>query len=195
MARLACWVFVDTHLRQQHEYEADVLGAAISKAAGCNTDDTVTAMARFHFRQLLHAEDTFVVSGGASIQEKALADLKRLLPNIHLPDSIENSSSLATFVDSIKEDLQSASDKVCVEAYTHVNLLRMTVGLRLGLLRHPFRTVTSSHPHLLDGIANITQNSILEDLDCDFQQQTQTTRQDLTNWQYSFNTISLGGLP
>jgi len=167
VSRLACWMFVDIHLHQQQGYEADVLGAAISKAAGCRTDDIVTAMARMHIDELLRAGDIFVTSGCASIQEKALPDLKRLLPNIHLPDTIADSSGLATFVDSIKEDLQSASDKVCVEACTHLNLLWMTVGFRLGLFRHPLSTMIGSHPHWLHRIANITQSSMLKDMGCD----------------------------
>ena len=98
VTNLAWWVLVHFCLAQEQEHEADVLGAAISKASGCRTDDVIATIARLHMDDLAYNHH-FI----ARFQRKAVAALRQRLPNIHVPESpIEDSASLTALVASVQ---------------------------------------------------------------------------------------------
>ena len=153
-SQLACHLYVDTFLSHQHEHEADLLGTAISMSAGCSYDDVVTGLARLHSRKLL-AREKEVAATGRPAQERAFAFLLHLLPDIQLPNEIEDSKGLTAFVKSINEYLGMTPDKHPRIVRHCVDALWLSVAQRLQYTRSPYEALTGTHPHWLDRIAEI----------------------------------------
>ena len=72
-------VFVDGCLSQEQEHEADIIGAAISKAAGCSNEHIIEAMARCHIHNLLSIDDAWLRTG-QQVQHASLGFLQELIP-------------------------------------------------------------------------------------------------------------------
>ena len=157
-SRLACHLYVDTFLSHQHEHEADLLGTAISISAGCSCDDIVAGLARLQSHQLLADEDTLAKSV-QPIQKRDLASLSQLLPDLQVPDAIEDSRALTAFTKSIDVNLGSFSDERRKAAQIFVDSLWLTVVQRLQLVRNPVVAMTGSHPHWSDRVAQVRRFS------------------------------------
>ena len=153
-SRLACHLYVDTFLSHQHEHEADLLGTAISVSAGCSFDDAVAGLARAHSYELL-ADEEELAECVQPAQERALAFLSQLLPDMQVPDAIEDSRALTALTKSINLNLGLTSDEQRKAVHDCVDTLWFTVAQRLCLVRNPLIAMTGSHPHWLDRIAAI----------------------------------------
>ena len=156
ISKMACKVFVEIYLSQQQEFEADILGTAISKAAKCSDDDIVESSARTCIGELLLLENILenintVDTDSAVLQHKALALLKCLVPECQLPDTVEDSKSLAACENSIQKGLGLLSNKERNEAYKMLDDLWVGVAFRRAM--HAFLVQPcASHPHWFDRI-------------------------------------------
>ena len=153
---------MNIYLSQQHEFEADIIGTAISKAVGCSDDDIIESFARGFINELLWLENLVAKcsSGTVYSQHNALASLKRLLPKCQLPDTVEDSKSLAAVELSIHKGLGSLSNEERNEAYGSLDELWFVVARRRSMYLQP----CSDHPHSLDRITNIMSNRLLQDM-------------------------------
>ncbi len=148
---------------QQHEHEADVLGAAIARAAGNSIEDSVTALARLHLDRLLAAEDEYARSGISQQQADTLASLQKLFPEIQLPENeIEDSQGLNAFVMTMQPYLDSATDEEHSRAQGGIFLLHLCVAARRAYFHDDFKAMTSTHPCWLERIACLESSSTLK---------------------------------
>ena len=74
-------------LLRQTEHDADAMGAAISKAAGCSSDAIICGMQRKHVRGMLErqAESPGLAEALDSRETADMAALQHLLPDTQLP--------------------------------------------------------------------------------------------------------------
>ena len=157
-SRLACHLYVDTFLSRQQKHEADLLGTAISTSAGCSCDDIVAGIARVQSPKLLANQEQFAKAAQPG-QEKVLAFLSQLLPDMQVPDAIEDSRALTAFAKSLEVNLGSSSDERHKAVQKCVAYLWLTVVQRLRLVRNPLSAMMGSHPHWLDRVAEIKRIS------------------------------------
>jgi len=150
---------------QQHEHEADVLGAAIARAAGSSVEDSVTALTRLHLGGLLASEDKYARSPIPQHQADALASLQKLFPEVQLPeDDIEDSQGLTAFVMTMQPHLDSATDEEHWRAQLQILLLHLCVAGRRAYFHNDFEAMTSTHPCWLERIAHLKSSSTLKRL-------------------------------
>ena len=164
ISRMAC-KWVPYCLSQQHEHEADVLGAAIARAAGNSIEDTMTALARLHLDKLLASEDMYARSGISQCQADALASLQKLFLEVQLPeDDIEDSQGLTAFVMTMQAHLDSATDEEHFRAQLLILVLHLCVAGRRYCFHSDFEAMTSTHPCWLERIAYLKTSSTLKQL-------------------------------
>ena len=165
ISSVACERVVPYWFSQQHEHEADVLGAAIARAAGNSIEDSMTALARLHLDRLLAAEDEYARSGISQQQADLLASLQKLFPEVQLPqDDIEDSQGLTAFVMSMQPHLDSATDEEHVHAQLQILRLAFCVAIRRYCFHNDFQAMTSTHPCWSDRVAYLKSSSTLERL-------------------------------
>jgi len=156
-------IIIDSWLSQQLEHEADVIGTAISRAAGCSPEDVVYAMScwldvhRTRF-ELIHLTN----SGVWMKQRAAVAALNSYMPNAQLPlpdigglDSREMRRIMA----SIDKELCLASEDVKRLAHGQVKVLLLSIAESLCYTKNPLEPWSHSHPHNLDRIAHVQSSS------------------------------------
>jgi len=144
---VACERVVPYWFSQQHEHEADVLGAAIARAAGNSIEDSMTALARLHLDRLLAAEDEYARSGISQQQADLLASLQKLFPEVQLPqDDIEDSQGLTAFVMSMQPHLDSATDKEHGQAQVLIAQLHLCLACRRYCFHDDFEAMTTLSP-------------------------------------------------
>ncbi len=165
ISSVACETVVPYWFSQQHEHEADVLGAAIARAAGNSIEDSVTALARLHLHGLLASEDMYARSGNSQQQADLLASLQKLFPEVQLPqDDIEDSQGLTAFVMSMQPHLDSATDEEHGQAQVLIVQLQFCVAFRRYCFHDDFEAMTSTHPCWLERIAYLKSSSTLKQL-------------------------------
>jgi len=149
-------LIVGVWLSQLQEFEADEIGAAISKKAGCSPTDITTAMAALCVREASFRRGA--LGGGrtdARIQT-SLTALQQLLPNSQLPmQPVQDSRGLQLVLDAATDELSTASDGVHTAVDQEVKQLRRLIGRKCFEHRDPLRELKSSHPHGLDRIARV----------------------------------------
>ena len=147
ISSVACERVVPYWFSQQHEHEADVLGAAIARAAGNSIEDSMTALARLHLDRLLAAEDEYARSGISQQQADLLASLQKLFPEVQLPqDDIEDSQGLTAFVMSMQPHLDSATDKEHGQAQVLIAQLHLCLACRRYCFHDDFEAMTTLSP-------------------------------------------------
>ncbi|DBA71383.1 TPA: hypothetical protein ACH3X2_011189 [Trebouxia sp. C0005] len=150
---------------QQQEHEADVLGAAIARAAGNSIEDSVTALARLHLDRLLASEDKYARSSIPQDQADTLASLQKLFPEVQLPeDDIEDSQGLTAFVTTMQPHLDSATDEEHFRAQLQIFLLHLFVAGRRAYFHNDFEAMISTHPCWLERISYLKSCSTLEQM-------------------------------
>ena len=161
ISRVMKKLFVDGSLSQEQEHEADIIGAAISKAAGCSKEDIVEATARFYVDDLLKAEDMWM-TGGQRTQQIVLHSLQGLLPHHQMPDQVEDSADLDTLWDTIKGDDTLAHEEKRDAVLHKLFVLWLGVVMQQWLVRDMKEHWPNSHPHWLDRVEVITNNSTVQ---------------------------------
>jgi len=161
---VACKWVPDYLFSQQHEHEADVLGAAIARAAGISIEDSVTALVRLHLDGLLASEDTYARSIIPQEQADALASLQKLFPEVQLPEDIEDSQGVKAFVTTMQPHLDSATDEEHFRAQWQILMLHLCVAARRNYFHDDFKAMTSTHPCWLERIAYLKSSSTLKHL-------------------------------
>ena len=151
---------VGVWLSQQQEYEADAIGAVISKAAGCSSESIVASMQRWHAAQL-HLRDmsckTYADSAALQMQEE-LATLQQLLPSgQHLPEQVNTSKEFGVIAQYVEHELKHVPSAVQEKAAVLMVQLQHSLGKRLFVCRDMLQDRLSSHPHGLDRIKKVKE--------------------------------------
>lgn len=162
--------FLKLWLSQQHEHEADIIGAAISKAAACSTNDVVCALARLHTSNLIEEVALRQNQGQDwAPQELALHKLQHLMPGISLCARFDDSWRMQQVITTVCNQLSSAMWHVQLKACMQVLSLWTGVTRWLVYVYMPRVTVTSccsSHPHLSAGLINNRSSRLLAAFSC-----------------------------
>ena len=146
-------VGLDRWLSQQQEHEADVIGAAISRVAGCSSQDILYALS---CSQLLahHCNEVHINASGIP-SRLVLACLRALMPNGELPKSIRDSHDTYMVSATIIKELSTASDETLCQAQEHLYDLELSLSQSMVYLRDPLAPWIATHPHWLDRIAHV----------------------------------------
>ena len=137
----------DHWLPRQMQYDADALGAIISKAAGCSSAAIISGMQRSQVRAMLERKAQFPERAKAfdSQTEAHMAALQHLLPGTHLPDFLLSSREL---FQAVQQATASQPPEVQQQVSAVVARLEQLQGERQFLLRAPFvERMLSRHPN------------------------------------------------
>jgi len=158
-------IVIDSWLCQQLEHEADVIGTAISRAAGCTPEDVMYAMSCW--LDVHHINLTNLVNSGVWMKQRAavaalngyMPNARLLLPGIGGLDSRDMRRIMAT----IDKELCLASEDVKRLAHGQVNMLLVSIAESLCYTKNPLEPWLHSHPHKLDRIAHVKSSSYFAD--------------------------------
>ena len=145
---------------QQMEYDADAMGAVISKAAGCSSAAIISCMQRFHANSMLDMKAQFPERAKAfdSQTKVGMAALQCLLPDTQLPDF--SFSSRGVF-QAVQQALTGQSPEVQQQAAVTVARLEKLQGERLFLLSGGFLgdldRMVGTHPDWSERIKRVHQ--------------------------------------
>ena len=144
-------------LSQQLEYEADAMGAAISKAAGCSSDSIVAAM---HRRQaviidLQYSEHKDFADDIRLQMQESLAALQQLVPTRQLPVQVLDSKQLADVAQLVEYETKDAPADVQEQAIALMAHLQHCLGMFLFVFKGLWDTRFSSHPYYMDRIKRV----------------------------------------
>ena len=150
---MAKHILVDTWLRRQQTYDADVIAAAISTAAGCRPDEVLSSMQRAHVAAVEQSDMQQQANAAISTE---LQTLSSLLPNLVLPTAtLTDSKDLQLLKDSASKQLTSASAQTYEESNKHMQRLEDLVARKLIAVRSPLQGLFGREPHWLDRVAHV----------------------------------------
>ena len=155
-------VVIGKWLSQQLEYEADVIGTAIGKVAGCSLEDILYAMSCTEILCHRTYEFKLTQSGVPALQQEALASLRALVPNGQLPKTVYDSLDVQMAQATIEKELSTAPDGTMQLARKHVINLELSLARSMTYLRDPLQPWAQTHSHWLDRIANVKASSHLQ---------------------------------
>ena len=158
LLQLTSFFLVGVWLSQQLEYEADAIGAVISKAAGCSPESIVESMQRWHAVTVaLRMMNNKTCADSASLQmQEGLAALHQLLPSKqHLPALVNTSNE--HFAQLVKEEFKHAPSEVHEKAAVLLAQMQHSLGKSLFVHRDLLQDRFSSHPHCLDRIKKVEE--------------------------------------
>ncbi len=150
-------IVIDSWLSQQLEHEADVMGTAISRAAGCSPKDVVYAMGSGLDDHLINCS-RLVNSGVLMEQRAAAAVLNSYMPDVRLPlPGIGglDSRDMHRIMASIDKEVCLAPEGIKRLAHEQVKLLLLSIAKSLCYIKNPLEPWSQSHPHKLDRIAHV----------------------------------------
>ena len=169
-------IVIESWLSQQLEHEADVIGTAISRAAGCTPEDVVYAMSCWfdvhqnRFELILLSNCRICVK-----QRAAMAALNSYMPKAQLPlPGIGglDSRDMQRIMASIDKELCLASENVKRLAHGQVKVLLLSIA-ESSYTKNPLEPWSQSHPHNMDRIAHVQSSSYFTEA----VQQTMTGKQ------------------
>ena len=142
-----------TWLRRQQTYDADVVAAAISTAAGCHPDEVLASMQRAHVAAVEQSDMQQQASAAISTELQALFSL---LPNLMLPTAtLADSKDLQLLREAASKQLTSASVETHAEYKGHMQRLEDLVARKLIAVRSPLQGLFGAEPHWLDRVAHV----------------------------------------
>lgn len=146
-----CWI------SQHMEYDADAMGAVISKAAGCSSAAIISCMQRFHANSMLDIQALFLERANAfdSQTKVDMAALQHLLPDTQLPNFLFSSKEV---FQAVKRAIPGQSPEVQQQVAVIVACLQQLQGERLFLLKgHFLERMVSEHPDWSKRIKRVRQ--------------------------------------
>ena len=156
-------IVIESWLSQQLEHEADVIGSAISRAAGCSPEDIIYAMSCWLDVHQDRFERIHLTNSGIWMKQRAaVAALNSYMPDVQLPlPDIGglDSRDMQRIRASIDKELCLASEDVTRLAHGQVKVLLLSIAENLCYTKNPLQPWLQSHPHGLDRIAHVQSSS------------------------------------
>ena len=146
-------------LSQQHKYQADATGAVISKAAGCSSDSTLTAMHRHYAASVdLQYLDHKDFADDVQLQmQKTLAALQQLVPTRQLPLQVLHSKQFAGVAQLVEFAIKDAPADVQEQATALMAQMEHCLGKYLSVFKDLWDIRFSSHPYWLDRVKRVEE--------------------------------------
>ncbi len=125
-------LIVGVWLSQLLEFEADEIGVAISKKAGCSPADITTAMAAICVREASFRQGAWAGCKTDTRIHTSLMALQQLLPNSQLPmQPVQDSRGLQLVLDAVTDELSIQTDIVCALVDEELKCLRRLIALQM----------------------------------------------------------------
>ena len=157
LSRIANSVLVDAFLSRHLELEADVLGAALSTAAGCCSDDVISMMASM---QAPDAEDIEFQQVMTQVQQLLVQRLQMSMPGSQLPRQVKDTGDVLHLLQAWAKQQSAVSDAVRQEQLWRILACWQIVAWQYAIDRHLTTRPLASHPYWLDRVSSVIRNPL-----------------------------------
>ena len=146
-------ILLYTWLNRQQTYDADVVAAAISTAAGCHPDEVLASMQRAHVAAVEQSDMQQQVTEAIGTELQALSSL---LPNLVLPTAaLADSKDLQLLNEAVSQHLTTASAQTHADYKEHMRRLQDLIAHKLIAVRSPLQGLFGKEPQWLDRVARV----------------------------------------